>query len=202
MAAFNRLLTQSEMKWKLGLSENDDINLGEWVRRGLIVCKTPKITKGRIYELTQRGLRARKQLLESLGEEERTGVLKDPHNTYSYFKLPRGMNLIKYAKIIASRKLRIRVLSVLGHEWRRVVDEYVGKGEEKIHEPGIKSLLKRRGMEVSRSNLIDGLKEMIRIGVVEVKREKSRRNYYRLTEDGSIIKKWLLRIELINDGWV
>jgi DNA-binding PadR family transcriptional regulator len=202
LVAFNRVLTQSEMKSKLGLSENDDINLGEWVRRGLIVCKSPRISKGRIYDLTPRGLRVRKQLLDSFNEKEGIGVLKDTRHTYSYFKLPRGMNVKKYAKIIASRKLRMRVLAVLGHEWRRVVDEYVGKGEEKIHEPGIKSLLKRRGIEVSRSNLIDGLKEMIRIGVVEVKREKSRRNYYRLSEDGNIIKKWLLLIELINDGWV
>jgi DNA-binding PadR family transcriptional regulator len=202
LVAFNRVLTQAEMKSKLGLAENDDVNLGEWVKRGLIICKTPKITKGRIYDLTQRGLRARKRLLESFSEEEGKGVLKDTHNTFSYFQLPRGINLKKYAKIIASRKLRVRILAVLGPEWIRVVDEYVGKREEKIHEPGIKSLLKRRGMEVSRSNLIDGLKEMVRIGVVGVKREESRRNYYRLSEDGSIIKKWLLRIELINDGWV
>jgi hypothetical protein len=202
LVAFNRVLTQSEMKSKLGLTENDDVNLEEWVKRGLIICKTPKITKGRIYDLTQRGLRARKQLLKSLSHQEGTVVLKDNHNTYSYFKLPRGMNLKKYAKIIASSKLRVRVLAVMGYEWMRVVDEYVGVAEENTHKPGIKSLLKRRGVEVSRSNLIDGLKEMIRIGVVEVKREKSRRNYYRLSEDGSIIKKWLLRIELINDGWV
>jgi DNA-binding PadR family transcriptional regulator len=202
LVAFNRVLTQSEMKSKLELTNNDDVNLGEWVKRGLIICKTPKMTKGRIYDLTQRGLRVRKQLLESFGEKEGTSGLKDDQNTYSYFKLPKGMNLRKYAQIIASRKLRIRVLGVLDNEWKRVVDEYVVEGEDRIHEPGIKSLLKRRGFEVSRSNLIDGLKEMIRIGVVEVKREERRRNYYRLSDDGRIIKAWLLRIELINDGWV
>ena len=202
LAAFNRLLTQSEMKSKLTLSQNDDIKLGEWIKRDLILCKTPKITKGRVYDLTQRGLRARKQLLASLDEKERTNLLKDTHSTQNYYKPPKGMNLMKYAKIIASRKLRIPIFAILEHECRRVVDEYTGRGEDKIRRPGIKSLLKHKGIEISRSNLIDGLKEMIRIGVTEVRREGYRKNYYGLSEDGKIIMKGFLRIELMNEGWV
>jgi len=199
LAAFNRLLAKSEMKWKLGLTENDDIKLAEWIKRGLIVCKTPKITKGRLYDLTQRGLRTRKQLLASLDEKERADLLKDTHSTQSYYKPPEGMNLMKYAKVMASRKLRIPIFVILEYECRRVVDEYTGKGEEKIHRPGIKSLLKHKGIEISRSNLIDGLKEMIRMGVTEVRREGYRKNYYGLSEDGKKIMKWLLRIELMNE---
>jgi hypothetical protein len=200
LTAFNRLLTQSEIKSKLTLSQNDDTKLGEWIKRGLIACKTPNITKGRVYDLTDRGLKARKQLLASLDEKQRTYLLKDTHSTYSYFKPPKGMNVMKYAKIMASRKLRIPIFAILEHECRRVVDEYAGKGEDKIRRPGIKSLLKHKGIEISRSNLIDGLKEMIKIGVTEVKREGYRRNYYGLTEDGKIIMKWFLKIELLNEG--
>jgi len=200
LAAFNRLLTQSEMKSKLTLSQNDDIKLGEWIKKGLIICKTPNITKGRVYDLTQRGLRARKQLLASLDEKERANLLKNTHSTYSYYKPPKGMNVTKYAKIMASKKLRIPIFAVLEHECRRVVDEYAGRGEERVHRPGIKSLLKHKSIEISRSNLIDGLKEMIKLGVTQVRREGYRRNYYGLTEDGKIIMKWLLRIELMNEG--
>jgi len=200
LAAFNRLLTQSEMKWKLGLRENDDFKTGEWARRGLVVCRTPNMTKGRVYDLTQRGLRARKQSSQSLSKKERADLLKETHSTSSYFKPPKGMDLIKYAKVITSKKLRTPILAILEHECRRVVDEYIGRGEEKIRRPGIKSLLKHKGIEVSRSNLIDGLKEMIKIGVTEVKRDGYRKNYYGLSEDGKLIMKWLLRIELLNEG--
>ena len=200
MAAFNRLLTQSEMKWKLGLSQNDDFKSGEWVRRGLVVCRTPNMTKGRVYDLTQRGLRARKQLLESLSEKERADLLKNTHSTCSYSNPPKGIDLEKYAKVITSKKLRTPIFAILEHECRRVVDEYTGRGEDKIRRPGIKSLLKHKGIEISRSNLIDGLKEMIKIGVTEVKRDGYRKNYYGLSEDGRTIMKWLLRIELLNEG--
>lgn len=202
LAAFNRLLTQSEMRSKLTLSQNDDIKFGEWIKKGLIICKTPNITKGRAYDLTDRGLRARKQLLASLDEKESTTLLKNTHSTYSYFKPPKTMNLVKYAKIVASVKLKIPLLSVLDHEWKRVVDEYTGKGEDKIYAPGIKSLLKHKGIEVSRSNLIDGIKEMIRIRTIQVKQQGYRKKYYRLNQHGRIIKEWLLRIRLINDGCV
>ena len=79
---------------------------------------------------------------------------------------------------------------------------WYGKGEEKEYRPGIQSLLKQKKAELSWSNLVDQLKEMTKIGVIEVRREKSRKNYYRLSEDGRIIKKWLHKIKLINDGWM
>ena len=195
-------MIQSEIKWKLGLSDNDDFKLREWIERGLAVCAIPKMTKGRLYDLTQRGARVRKQLLTSINEKERTRLLEEMHSTYSHFKPPRKMNLAKYSKVIASPKLKLPILAVLDSEWKRAVNEHVGKGEEKTLKPGIQSLLKNRKVEVNWSNLVDQLKEMTEIGVIEVKREKGRKNYYRLNEDGRIIKKWLHKINLINDGWV
>lgn len=195
--AFNRPLTHDEINQKLHLSNNDTMRLQDWIDRGLVVCRTPSINKGRIYELTLKGKRLRSTFIKCISPDLARSILTDAKSTKEYLNPLKKLNLHKYAKVIASPSLKIPVLDVLDDKWHRMVDEYIGRGIKKRFIPGIYTNLKSKNLSVNWSNLIDCLKEMADIGVIEIKRMRRRKNYFRLTRDGIIIKDWIHKIRVL-----
>jgi predicted transcriptional regulator len=195
--AFNRPLTHEEINQKLHLSNNDTMRLQDWIDRDLVVCKTPSIYKGRIYELTPKGKRLRSIFIKCINPDLERSILTNAKSTKEYLNPPKNLDLYKYAKVVASPCLKIPVLDVLNDNWQRLVDEYIGRGIKKRFIPGIYTNLKSRNLPVNWSNLIDCLKEMSEIGVVEIRHMRKRKNYFKLTSDGIIIKDWIRKVRVL-----
>ncbi len=197
LIVFNRPLSHSEINYKLNLSYNNSIKLREWLTRKIIQCKTPNITKGRIFDLTIKGKRLRRLLLKNLPNDRVINILHSANSSWDYISPPKNLDYFKYAKVVASPHLKTQLLEILCDTWQRAVDEYIGRGINSRLIPGIYTRVKEKNLPVNWSNLIDGLKEMIQLNLIEIKSEDSRKNYFKLSDDGIIIKNWIHKIRRI-----